>query len=255
MAKSVLEMVCNTVIVADSHWEAEMIKSVENAYRHLDITLANQLTLANPEVNMRQVLNLVGTKWNINSYHPNLGVGGYCIAPASKYVLGGVKYPHIVTVLRSAVEFTSSMASTYADILEFHKTVLVMGLAYKGGLKVHILSPGRGISQEMSSRGVDVYVDDPMYSDSEMLEIIGEEITPVNFIDSLGEKSLIVITSDHSEYRVPFREISGKITKGSVILDVYGMWEPHKKKLLGEGVVHVTLGEKGWVDQVKKTRI
>ena len=50
-------------------------------------------------------------------------------------------------------------------------------------------------------------------------------------------------------------KISGKITKGSVILDVYGMWEPHKKKLLGEGVVHVTLGEKGWVDQVKKTRI
>lgn len=253
MAKSVLEMVCNTVIVADSHWEAEMIKSVENAYRHLDITLANQLTLANPEVNMRQVLDLVGTKWNINSYHPNLGVGGYCIAPASKYVLGGVKYPEIVTVLRDAVIFTEAMARTYADIFDSHSKVLVMGLAYKGGLKVDILSPGRGIATEMESRGASVCLDDPMYSKEEVRKIVGNNIEHVDYRETLSGKSLVIITADHPEYRVPYRELQGKLDKGAVILDVYGIWEPHKEKFAEEGIRHVLLGEKGWIDSVRGT--
>jgi nucleotide sugar dehydrogenase len=251
LAKDVLEIVCDKVIVADSHWEAEMIKSVENAYRHLDITLANQLTLANPGVNMRQVLDLVGTKWNINSYHPNLGVGGYCIAPASKYVLGGVENPEIVTVLKDSVVFTDNMAKTYADILDTHQNVLVMGLAYKGGLKVHILSPGREISSEMCSRGKNVYLDDPMYTDTEVADIVGPKVTSVDFRTNLSGKSLIIITADHAEYRLPFRELEGKIDRGAVILDVYGIWQTHKGKFAEEGVKHVLLGEKNWVEATK----
>ena len=250
LAKDVLSMVCDKVIVADSHWEAEMIKSVENAYRHLDITLANQLALANPDVNMRQVLNLVGTKWNINSYHPNLGVGGYCIAPASKYVLGGVKYPEIVTVLQKSVEFTANMAKTYSDLFSNHNEILVMGLAYKGGLKVDILSPGREICWELLDRGKNVYLDDPMYTEEEMVQIAGDDVKPVDFLESLSNKDLILITADHMEYRLPYQEIKGKMNPGTVVLDVYGMWQQHQERLAEEGVSYVLLGEKGWQDIV-----
>ena len=249
-AKDVLSLVCDKVIVADTHWEAEMIKSVENAYRHLDITLANQLSLANPDVNMRQVLNLVGTKWNINSYHPNLGVGGYCIAPASKYVLGGVKHPEIVTLLKESVDFTANMAKTYANLFDRFEKILVMGLAYKGGLKVDILSPGREICFELLKRKKQVYLDDPMYSSDEMIKIVGSNVKPVEFFHNLREKDLIVITADHMEYRLPYGEIREKITPGTVILDVYGMWTQHKKHLAKEGIKYVLLGEKGWIDSI-----
>ena len=52
-----------------------MVKSVENAYRHMDITLANQLSLAFPGDNIREVLKLVGTKWNLETFHPGIGAG------------------------------------------------------------------------------------------------------------------------------------------------------------------------------------
>ena len=250
-AKEVLSLVCDRVIVADSHWEAEMIKSVENAYRHLDITLANQLALANPGVNMRQVLELVGTKWNINSYYPNLGVGGYCIAPASKYVLGGVKHPEIVTVLQKSVDFTSNMSKIYADLFDRHQDVLVMGLAYKGGLKVDILSPGREICWELLKRDKNVSLDDPMYTSDEMLRIVGDKVKPVEFLSNLNDKSLILITADHMEYRLPVRELEGRITPGSVVLDVYGVWQQHRERLANEGVSYTVLGEKGWIGKVQ----
>jgi UDP-N-acetyl-D-glucosamine dehydrogenase len=250
-AKEVLSLVCDRVIVADSHWEAEMIKSVENAYRHLDITLANQLALANPGVNMRQVLELVGTKWNINSYYPNLGVGGYCIAPASKYVLGGVKHPEIVTVLQKSVDFTSNMSKIYADLFDRHQDVLVMGLAYKGGLKVDILSPGREICWELLKRDKNVSLDDPMYTSDEMLHIVGDNVKPVEFLSNLSDKSLILITADHMEYRLPYRELEERITPGSVVLDVYGVWQQHRERLTSEGVSYTVLGEKGWIAKVQ----
>ena len=54
--------------MASSYKVSEMVKSVENAYRHMDITLANQLSLAFPKDNIREVLKLVGTKWNVETF-------------------------------------------------------------------------------------------------------------------------------------------------------------------------------------------
>ena len=67
---NVLSIVCKKLHQASSHKEAEMVKSIENAFRHMDITLANQLSLAYPNENIREVLRLVGTKWNVNTYFP-----------------------------------------------------------------------------------------------------------------------------------------------------------------------------------------
>ena len=63
--KDVLSIVCKKLHPASSYKVSEMVKSVENAYRHMDITLANQLSLAFPKDNIREVLKLVVTKWNV----------------------------------------------------------------------------------------------------------------------------------------------------------------------------------------------
>ena len=81
-----------------------MVKSIENAYRHMEITLANQLSLAYTNENMREVLKLVGTKWNIGTYHPGFGTGGYCIPLSSQYVLREVKDKSKLTLLRETIK-------------------------------------------------------------------------------------------------------------------------------------------------------
>ena len=89
--KSILSIVCKKLHEASSHRVSEMVKSIENAYRHVEITLANQLSLAYPKENMREVLKLVGTKWNIGTFYPGFGSGGYCIPLSSQYVLQNIK--------------------------------------------------------------------------------------------------------------------------------------------------------------------
>ena len=81
-----------------------MVKSVENAYRHMDITLANQLSLAFPNDNIREVLKLVGTKWNIETFHPGIGAGGYCIPLSSRYILSQVKSSNKLSLLRETIK-------------------------------------------------------------------------------------------------------------------------------------------------------
>ena len=79
VTKDILSIVCKKLHAASTYKVSEMVKSVENAYRHMDITLANQLSLAFPKDNIREVLKLVGTKWNVEAFHPGIGAGGYCI--------------------------------------------------------------------------------------------------------------------------------------------------------------------------------
>jgi len=114
----VLSIVCDRLVPAPDHRHAEIVKSVENAYRHMEITLANQLSLAYPNLNMIEVLRLVGTKWNVNVYHPSLGTGGYCLG-AEEYVVathdGIIKFEPI----RQLYERTRSSPQGAVNVLSF----------------------------------------------------------------------------------------------------------------------------------------
>ena len=104
MMAEVLGIISDTVLKATDHNHACIVKSIENAYRQLDITFANQLTLAYPHLNMVEILKLVGTKWNVQTYHPSFGTGGYCIPLAPQYVLEGARNPEALTLLKTSLE-------------------------------------------------------------------------------------------------------------------------------------------------------
>src|SRR3989338_3795677 len=101
----VLSLVCGTVLKADDHKQATIVKSIENSYRQVDITLANQLSVAYPDLNMKKILKLVGTKWNVGTFHPSFGTGGYCLPLAPHYVLSGCRNPEALTLLKNSVDF------------------------------------------------------------------------------------------------------------------------------------------------------
>ena len=50
ITRDVLSIVCDKVHISSSHRVSEMVKSVENAYRHMEITLANQLSLEGNDI-------------------------------------------------------------------------------------------------------------------------------------------------------------------------------------------------------------
>ncbi|MGB2828193.1 MAG: nucleotide sugar dehydrogenase, partial [Dehalococcoidales bacterium] len=143
LMQEVLAIVCDTILPAKDHRHAELVKSIENAYRHVEITLANQLSLAYPDIDMREVLTLVGTKWNIGTYHPSFGTGGYCIPLSSQYVLSGTDNADRLSILNAASGTDRNLPVMVAEnvIKKGGCKVGILGLAYKGDLKVHTLSP------------------------------------------------------------------------------------------------------------------
>ena len=142
ITKDVLSIVCKKLHAASTYRVSEMVKSVENAYRHMDITLANQLSLAFPKDNIREVLKLVGTKWNVEAFHPGIGAGGYCIPLSSRYILSQVKNLNKLSLLRETIKTDDGMGKLIANSIAKRglKSIGVLGLSYKGDLKVSVLS-------------------------------------------------------------------------------------------------------------------
>jgi UDP-N-acetyl-D-mannosaminuronate dehydrogenase len=182
--------------------------------------LANQLSLAYPNLDMTEVLRLVGTKWNIGTYHPSLGTGGYCIPLSSKYVLEGAERPDYLTILKDAIATDRNMPLIVADRIAGmgFKSVGILGLAYKGDLRVHVLSPALYITKRLVQRGVKVKINDPYYTGEEIEKAAG--VKAFAFPQGLSEFECVVIVAGHRSYRaISESELKHFLTKCKLIID------------------------------------
>lgn len=216
----VLGIVCDRLVPAPDHRHAEIVKSVENAFRHAEITLANQLSLAYPSLNMTEVLRLVGTKWNVGVFHPSFGSGGYCIPLSSKYVLEGAEKPEYLTILKETITTDSMLPVIVADRIadKGFRNVGILGLSYKGDLKVHVLSPTLGISKRLAERGVRVKINDPYFTPDEIKRLTGADIFA--FPDGLSEFECIIIVAGHRVYKaVPETRLISHLKSCKLVLD------------------------------------
>ena len=242
--KNILSIVCKNLHEATSHKVSEMVKSIENAYRHMEITLANQLSLAYPKENMREVLKLVGTKWNVGTYHPGFGTGGYCIPLSSQYVLKEVKDKSKLTLLRETIKTDNDINILIAKSLikKGFKKIGVLGLSYKGNLKVDILSPVIPFIKYLKSKKISVKLFDPYYSPSEIKKIAG--VNSFKYPQGLSNFDCVVISIDHKEFKKNNKLIAKHLSNCKYILDNMKVWEnikiPHK-------TIYKISGDKNWI--------
>lgn len=243
----VLGIVCDTLIPAPDHRHAEIVKSVENAYRHMEITLANQLSLAYPSLDMTEVLRLVATKWNQGLFKPSFGSGGYCIPLSSKYVLEGAERPEYLTLLKDTVATDSEMPALVADHVANagFKNVGILGLSYKGDLKVHVLSPALRISKRLMEREVKVKINDPYYTQEEIKKLAGTETFA--FPEGLSEFECILIVAGHRLYRaIPESQLKKHLTKCRLIIDnLEETWNNYDWSSIGPK--YLIAGDRNWL--------
>lgn len=247
IAQDVLSIVCDKLHAAPSHREAEIAKGVENAYRQMDIALANQLTLAYPNIDIKEVLRLAGTKWNMNTYRPSFGTGGYCIPLASKYVLQGAKRPEYLTLLKEAMRTERMMPKAIVNSLVQRKIkkVGILGLSYKGNLKVPTLSPTIPLVQFLKRRLIKVSVYDPLYSNKEIKDITGAQ--SFDFPEELDDFDALLLEADHSSFgKNQVAKKLKKLKRVRLILDNTGMWENFQ---LGNPLEYHVVGEPGWLGE------
>lgn len=249
LMKDILGLICDTVLPAKDHRHAELVKGIENAYRHVEITLANQLSLAYPGIDMRDVLRLVGTKWNIGTFQPSFGTGGYCIPLSSQYILSGALDRAQLSILQTAVATDKEMPTHVADSLVQRgaNRVGVLGLAYKGDLKVHILSPTLRIADRLKELGKTVKVHDPYYSAEEINQICGVET--FTFPDGLEEFDAVLLVSDHRAYQyASTRDVLRGLRNCRIVLDNTGVWST--LPFNDTGVEYHLAGTENWLGAI-----
>jgi nucleotide sugar dehydrogenase len=242
----ILGLVSDNILPATDHLHACTVKAVENAYRHLDITLANQLSLAYPELDMTEVLRLAGTKWNVETYRPSIGTGGYCIPLAPKYVLEGATHPEALSLLRQSLTTDAEQPHRVADAIARRKvgSVGLLGLAYAPNLKVHALSPSLTLIKAFDAYGIQVKVHDPLYSDEEIRVICGAE--PFAFPGGLQEFDAVVLVTGHLEYQsTVYADILSKLRSPCVIVDNVGAWRDFP--FAAHGIEYVEAGSAHWL--------
>jgi len=243
----ILSIVCDKLIQAPDHKHAEIVKSIENAFRHVEITLANQLSLAYPSLDMTEVLRLVGTKWNVGTYHPSFGTGGYCIPLSSQYVLEGAEKPERLTILQETISTDNNLPIILADQLANRgfRNVGILGLSYKGNLRVSVLSPTLRITKRLRERGVMVKVNDPYYTAEEIKKLTGVE--SFVFPQGLSEFECILIVAGHRLYRaISETQLRTYLTNCKMIIDnVEETWRDFDWK--SSGIEYYIAGHSRWL--------
>ena len=225
VTKDVLSIVCKKLHLASSYKVSEMVKSVENAYRHMDITLANQLSLAFPKDNIREVLKLVGTKWNLETFHPGIGTGGYCIPLSSRYVLSQIKNKNKLTLLRETIKTDDNMGLTIANSIAKKKLkrIGVLGLSYKGDLKVSVLSKVIPLVKSLKKKKLNVKLFDPYFSKEEIKRAVNVET--FKFPQQLLKFDCLIVTVNHQQFRISSGKLKKYLKNCKFIIDHEGAWQ------------------------------
>ncbi len=242
VTKDVLSIVCRKLHEASSYKVSEMVKSVENAYRHMDITLANQLSLAFPKDNIREVLKLVGTKWNVEAFHPGIGAGGYCIPLSSRYILSQVKNANKLSLLRETVKTDDGMSKLIANSIAKKglKKIGVLGLSYKGDLKVSVLSKVIPLIKFLIKKKIKVRLYDPYFSNKEIYE--AARVKTFNFPKDLPNFDCLILSVDHKQFKIRKKILEKYLKNCKLIIDHDGAWKKYKLK----NNYHLS-GDRGWI--------
>ncbi len=205
------EKIIDSVVKVSGTKEAEMVKLLENTYRHVNIALINELAiLCNMlEIDIWEVVNAAKTKpFGFESFRPGPGVGGHCIPVDPNYL--SFKTRQIgkpVRFVELAQEINNSMPSYVVsrllekmNLLEKpfkNSKILILGVAYKKDIGDVRESPAIGIIENLFERGVNVKYYDP-FVDSILVN--KKYVEKEDSLDNIDKYDLVLVHTAHTDF-------------------------------------------------------
>jgi nucleotide sugar dehydrogenase len=204
------KIIDQTVIVKGTR-EAEMVKLLENTYRHVNIALINELAMLCKmlEIDIWEVVNAAKTKpFGFQSFTPGPGVGGHCIPVDPEYL--SFKTRQIgkpVRFVELAQEINNSMPAYVVsrvnellnskDKILRNSKILVLGVAYKKDISDMRESPALDILELLLEKNVEVSFYDPFVSE---LNISGQSIKKESSSNNFENYDMLLVLTPHSEF-------------------------------------------------------
>ncbi len=152
----------------------EVVKSFENAFRLVNISLVNELAILceNLGINVKKVIDAASTKpFGFLPHYPSAGAGGHCIPKDPRFLLeSSKKYGLEFQTIKNALKINSEMPLHVCNSIEkdlkkinLKKSVIVCGLSYKANVEDMRDSASFKIIVEFKKRGFDVIGYDPFF--------------------------------------------------------------------------------------------
>ena len=208
---------------------AEAVKSFENAFRLVNISLVNELAMLcdKLQIDIKEVITAAATKpFGFMQFDSGAGAGGHCIPKDPLFLLDsarqkGMTFSSIKTAVEINTELPEYIAGEIKKILtqmKRGKKVLVCGLAYKQDIEDMRDSPGFKIAHAFSQKELDVYAFDPQYKKTlEKKYLIENYMSKLDFkiLPSLDENSVsgfdcICIVQHHTKTKHILDQIYAK---------------------------------------------
>jgi nucleotide sugar dehydrogenase len=211
------QLVEKTVPVASTA-EAELVKLLENTFRHVNVALVNELAVFARElgVDIWSAIDAATSKpFGYLRFAPGPGVGGHCLPIDPSYLAWRVerRLGHRFQFVELANDVNSRMpeyvVSRITNMLNQESKsvrgarILLLGLAYKGGTSDWRGSPSMAIARRLLELGADVRAHDSHVPDD-------AELSPplprvACDLSELEAADLVVILVDHQD--LPYGEI------------------------------------------------
>lgn len=223
---------------------AEVVKSYENAFRLVNISLVNELAILCDKIgiNVIDVINAAKTKpFGFMPFYPGAGAGGHCIPKDPLFLIEAAEKRELkFTTIENAIEVNQKIPKHICDSIELmleqsnlKKSVLVCGLAYKADIEDMRDSPGFKIINELKSRNFKVVAYDPYFNPNLMQKyLIENHLEELEFqslkeldIEKLSEFSCLCLVQHHSKTKFKINKIYEK----SLIPMIYDCQSKMKK--------------------------
>jgi UDP-N-acetyl-D-glucosamine dehydrogenase len=193
--------------------EAELVKLLENTFRHVNIALVNELAMFARElgVDVWRAIDAASTKpFGYMRFTPGPGVGGHCLPIDPSYLAWRVKQ-HLGHTFRF-VELANDVNEHMPDYVHRRVTellnrqrksvngsrVLLLGLAYKRGTSDWRESPSVGVAERLEASGAEVVFCDPYIAEVNA-QHVPHPLVPF-MPETLSTADLVVVLVDHPEF-------------------------------------------------------
>lgn len=209
-----------------SIYQAELLENARNSLEFGIHGFMNQLTQAYPDVNVREIKDLILQRCRIEDYNPGLGSGGFRMPSAMNQLVRESKHENQLSLIHESGVANLSNILLYVDYLVRLnvKKILILGVRVQQELA---LSPSLIMANSLLAKGIEISLHDPFYSDNDIKKLNSD----FNYFDMKTNTfhgfDSIVLTSNHPTYAMLNEQQLNELSNSEdmLILDSYGIWE------------------------------
>jgi UDP-N-acetyl-D-mannosaminuronic acid dehydrogenase len=236
-----------TIVKASIHTTdlltAETTKTIENAYRDVNIAFANEMALICESlgIDVYEVQRLINTRSERMMHLPGAGVGGHCLPKDTWLLLYGLNnygtkkvQTHFVQLARNINE---SMPGHLVDLLSESFAakgrsypdvkVVILGVAYLENSDDTRNTPAYAVVSRLAARGAEVIAHDPYVREFPEAELTRDFAQAVK-----GADAVVIITKHKDYYSLDLTSLK-KAMRTPIIIDGRDVIDPNAARAAG----------------------